>query len=232
MVTEESRADYYKMWANYQESYPDTFPSTWFELSWIREWNFSAERELEEPHHFNSFRRYFLACLTKFVSDRTTCGDLIEFGVFNGLGARVMLESSNKKLHLVDSFQGLSEPGPQDGNHWNLGDMDRSIEKVRFNLKKFEDRVVFHKGFIPDVLGNIHESGFSLAHVDLDLYKPTQEALDWLKSRMASNSFILCDDYGFETCPGATKACLEFVERERNWGLLPLAAGGCVFLNF
>jgi hypothetical protein len=39
---------------------------------------------------------------------------------------------------------------------------------------------------------------------------------------------IICDDYGFSSCPGATKACEDFIEKNPNFSLLPLPVGGAL----
>jgi hypothetical protein len=227
----EAAKSYYEMWANFQNEHPNTFPSTWYELDWIKSWDFKLEERYEEPHHFNSFRRQFLCSVARLVSKQTTSGDFIEFGTFNGLSAHLILNNSDRNLHIVDSFEGLSSPSPLDGNHWKVGDMSRTLEHVRLNLFEFQNRISFYKGFIPEILSEIKADGFALAHVDLDLYEPTIQTLKWLDSRMNRQSFIVCDDFGFSTCPGATKACLEFVQSSLRWNILPLPIGGCLFLN-
>ena len=51
---------------------------------------------------------------------------------------------------------------------------------------------------------------FSFVHLDVDLYQPTMDSLEFFYGRMNPCSIILCDDYGFVTCPGAKKAMDSF----------------------
>ncbi|HEX3704868.1 MAG TPA: TylF/MycF/NovP-related O-methyltransferase, partial [Vicinamibacterales bacterium] len=50
-----------------------------------------------------------------------------------------------------------------------------------------------------------------LLHIDVDLYEPTRDSIAFLYERMNPGGIVVCDDYGFMTCPGATKAIDEFL---------------------
>jgi O-methyltransferase len=51
---------------------------------------------------------------------------------------------------------------------------------------------------------------FSFVHLDVDLYQPTMDSLEFFYGKMSPGNIILCDDYGFVTCPGAKKAMDSF----------------------
>jgi hypothetical protein len=46
----------------------------------------------------------------------------------------------------------------------------------------------------------------SFAHVDMDLEKSTEDAIDWLRPRMVSGGVVVFDDYRWQNCPGVAKA--------------------------
>jgi hypothetical protein len=50
-----------------------------------------------------------------------------------------------------------------------------------------------------------------LLHVDVDLYKPTLQSLEFFWPRIAVGGVVVCDDYGFTTCPGARRAMDNFL---------------------
>jgi O-methyltransferase len=151
-------------------------------------------------------RKYTLAQLMKLVTD--VAGDTAECGAYKGASSYLIcqrLEGSNKKHHVFDSFDGLSRPGPQDGSHWRPGDLAAGEEIIRANLTNF-DFVVYHRGWIPEKFPEVAAARFSFLHLDVDLYQPTLDSLNFFYEKMSPGGLILCDDYGFLTCPGAKMA--------------------------
>jgi hypothetical protein len=103
--------------------------------------------------------------------------------------------------------------------------MSRSEAIVRQNLGEFS-AYEFHKGWIPDRFVDVAEKHFAFVHIDVDLYQPTLDSLKFFYSRMNPGGIILCDDYGFTTCPGATKAVNELLaDKPENMVALPGGGG-------
>ena len=46
----------------------------------------------------------------------------------------------------------------------------------------------------------------SFVHLDVDLYEPTRACLDYFLPRLSPGGFVICDDYGAPTFPGAARA--------------------------
>jgi hypothetical protein len=215
--------------------YPHTsnIPSTWLELDWIETWDSQKEADFEEPHHLNAFRRQFLKTMTRFVTDQYRSGVICEFGVYNGLGSLIMLENSHdtNRMILIDSFEGLSEPSEKDGHFWSKGDMNRSIERVKKSLSIYSERITFYKGFVPEILDVLPQVKLVLAHVDLDLYLPTLQSLEWIHLNSEQHIIIISDDYGFSTCPGATSAVNHFRLKHPEYKILELPMGGAILFK-
>ncbi len=77
-------------------------------------------------------RKYFLSQLIKLTNNLE--GDIAECGVFKGASAYLMFERTTnrqKKMHLFDSFEGLSTPEAIDGNYWVKGDLSINEKLVR-----------------------------------------------------------------------------------------------------
>lgn len=141
---------------------------------------------------------------------------MAECGCFEGATAWFMAdECPDTPLHLFDSFEGLSEPDRNDkpeGDElfeWAKGDLSASEEKVRRNLAGF-DNVSYYKGWIPTRFNDVADRRFRFVHLDVDLYQPTLDSLEFFYPRMVEGGVILLDDYGFTSCPGAKKATDEF----------------------
>jgi predicted O-methyltransferase YrrM len=142
-------------------------------------------------------------------------GDVAECGVYRGCSSYLMAKelarhAPDKRLHLFDSFAGLSQPGPLDGSHWRAGALACTLPDVRANLAEYERLIVIHAGWIPDCFSEVVDRSFCFVHIDVDLYEPTLASLEFFGSRMVPGGIIVCDDYGFETCPGARRAGDEF----------------------
>lgn len=45
----------------------------------------------------------------------------------------------------------------------------------------------------------------------VDLYEPTKDSIEFFYDKLNVGGIFLCDDYGFTSCPGATKAIDEFL---------------------
>jgi hypothetical protein len=207
------------------------FPSTWFELDWVRDWDFNCDVVFEEPHFRNTFRRYFLSQVVALTGRLNLEGLNIEFGVFNGYGSKLILENSTRDLLLVDTFNGMSQPLQIDGKHWSKGDMARELTDVQERLSSWSHRTTYFVGEIPGILNQLPAVPIVFGHIDVDLYTPTFHSLKWLSERLVSGGMIICDDYGFETCPGATKACDQFISENPSYSLLPMPVGGALLLK-
>jgi len=128
-------------------------------------------------------------------------------------------------MHLFDSFEGLPEPGAEDGSYWHAGDLACSEEAARRNLAGF-DRVEFYRGWIPSRFPDVADHRFCFVHVDVDLYRPTCEALEFFFPRLHPGGMLVCDDYGFDSCPGARRAMDDFfVDRRERIIHLPTGQG-------
>ena len=77
-----------------------------------------------------------------------------------------------------------------------------------------------------------HESEFALVHVDVDVYPATDFCLRFFAPRLARGAFLIVDDYGFTTCPGAKKAVDDFTDAHCEFGMLHLLSGQAVLFRF
>lgn len=176
----------------------------WWKTGWFTEYL----NKFGEDKSFNSDRRWMVHQLMRLVG--AVEGDTAECGVYKGstswLICRANREAMHARTHYVfDSFKGLSKPSMLDGEHWSEGDLNCVLDEVRANLQEF-DNVVFLEGWIPSRFDQVKDRRFSFVHIDVDLYEPTKQSLEFFYPLLASGGIMLCDDYGFETCPGATKA--------------------------
>lgn len=201
-----------------------------FGRSFFRDTGFIADYERFDRQNYRSLdRKFALSELLNLALRRP--GELGECGVFRGASAFLMAKAirragGERRLHLFDSFAGLSAPEASDGTYWEAGDMASTRAEVAANLAEFDDLVVFHEGWIPERFGDVANTRFCFVHLDVDLLQPTRHALGFFYPRMVCGGLIVCDDYGFETCPGARRAMDEFfAERPEPIVHLPTGQG-------
>ncbi len=189
-------------------------------LIWLSDAEFLAVRAEVEQRKISGIpndRCYMLLEAARNV--RAVPGDFAECGMRYGKSSLFLLAGmgadSSKSLHGFDSFEGLSTPGADDRTDdgeaaWEHGELAVPEEIARRNLSRFGDRVVLHKGWIPERFQDVKDDHFSLVHIDVDLYEPTRDAVAFFYSRVSPGGVIVCDDYGSAYCPGAKKAIDEF----------------------
>jgi hypothetical protein len=136
----------------------------------------------------------------------------------------------NRRVVGFDTFSGLPEPGPQDGDvpsgafavgtageahlaavldaHESEGPMGhiRRFELVRGDVRET----------LPDYLREHPETVVALAYFDLDLFEPTRAGLRLLRERLVSGSVLAFDDFGRDAYPGETLAVLEHLDLPRT----------------
>ena len=141
-------------------------------------------------------------------------GDTAECGAYKGatsylICAFIQQHAQFKTHHIFDSFERLNKPNKEDGDYWKEGNLTTSEETCRSNLSQF-DFVKYYKGWIPERFSDVQALTFSFVHIDVDLYQPTLDSISFFYERLNKGGIMICDDYGFSTCPGAKKAMDEF----------------------
>jgi O-methyltransferase len=173
-------------------------------------------------------------------------GAIVECGVYNGGSAAMMAmaASSQRKIWLFDSFEGLPEPGPRDGakallysgerSSGALKPIDRcvgSLEVVRRlfleELHMDSTRVMFRKGWFQETLPVARpEIGpIAVLRLDGDWYDSTLVCLEHLYDLVVTGGFVIIDDYGY--WEGCRQAVDEFLSRrDLNVALIPIDDSG------
>ena len=86
-----------------------------------------------------------------------------------------------------------------------------SEELVRSNLSEF-DFIDFYKGWIPERFPEASDRSFILVHIDLDLYDPIRDSIEFFYPRLVEGGIMVFDDYGLSQFPGTKLAVDEAVK--------------------
>lgn len=148
-------------------------------------------------------------------------GDYAEFGVYKGRTARFLshfvFRSSERILHLFDSFEGL----PTDWfDRWKKGYFD-----LGGKVPEFDPRITrVYKGWfadtVPPFARELREP-LAFIHMDADLYQSTREVLDPLNDKIVPGTVILFDEYFMKGNDDEHRALWDWAEAyERKFAYL------------
>lgn len=165
-------------------------------------------------------------------------GDIVEIGVFKGSGIAtfskfldIYCPNSNKKVIGFDIFDPdncekvLSKDNFDDKNNMNIvysrvSKQDRTLESVEKNLEnmKLNKKYMLIEGDVEDTLPKflLENPGFriSLLYIDVDIERPTYNALKYLWDRVLPGGIIIFDEYEYHKF---SESCgVEKFLKERN----------------
>ena len=185
---------------------------------WLKDASFLRDHRRFSPTSLRSAeRRFTVRELVRSLA--AVPGDTAECGVYEGATSYfICRERGRGPHHAFDSFAGLSPPREEDlpehsdARVWQAGELAAAEAAARKHLAEFSD-VRFYEGWIPERFPEVADRRFCFVHIDVDLYQPTRDSLEFFYSRVSPGGMLVCDDYGFVNCPGAKHACDEFVAR-------------------
>lgn len=134
-------------------------------------------------------REQTIALCHEVISQMGIKGSVAELGVFRGDFTVVLNDVfKDKRIYLFDTFSGFDEKdvAEDDTVDNKMGEKekfkDTSPDYVLTRLK-YRDNVVVKKGYFPDTY-DLEDEVFSFVSIDLNLTKPTKDALDIFWPRM------------------------------------------------
>ena len=134
--------------------------------------------------------------------------NFVECGVGDGLSAFYSLQeirNNNKNqskvtMHLYDSWGPMKEENLLESEIESKGRYSElKLDITKNNLKEFDDLIVYHKGYVPEIFEQIPKSPPSIVymHIDLNSTKPTIDCLEYFFPKLVQGGVILFDDYGW-----------------------------------
>jgi len=158
------------------------------------------------------------------VDQRQIEGDLVECGVWRGGNVMVMRWASPlRQIWLYDTFAGMTEPGPRDGEKANqhfgdhgaklkAGGKNAMVSKTEFCTNMVHVGV-WERDKFKIVQGDVRRTlrsemnlpnKIAVLRLDTDFYDSTKIELEVLYPRLVSGGYLIIDDYGhWEGCRAA-----------------------------
>ena len=200
----------------------------------------------ETDHFLKQSRYYRLQQMLKIVLHKGISGNVAECGCWKGHSSYIIakiLADNNfiGQFSIFDSFElGLSEKTPKDINQRVKMNKDEiQKEKEMFSSTEHNLHTVLkpfnfyktYKGWIPERFEEVSEEEFIFVHIDVDLYQPTLDSLEFFYPRLKKGGIIIVDDYGYTQFPGAKKCIDEFLSRNKCDLFYEGSTGGCFILK-
>ena len=190
-------------------------------------------------------RLYSLMQLVKKTLSQSLSNDFVECGCWRGhssfvISSLIKQKKNSINFHIFDSFEVLSESVKEDDEFFNkekkykefMTSHFRSSEKFLKNevLKEF-DFVKTYKGWIPSRFSEVKDLKFSFVHIDVDLYQPTLDCLEFFFPKLVSGGIIVCDDYNSSQFPGAKNAWDYYFKDKKINLFYEQPFGGCFLIK-
>lgn len=218
-------------------------PETFFEVDqdFNQQYRLAQQRtQMEASDNLLRRKRHYVLCqLLRQVDVHK--GHVAECGCFRGLSAYeistyLKLKNFRNKFYIFDSFEGLSEYQASDLENNPVKSVDErrkhfacSLDIVKSNLSEFSF-IEFKKGWIPEKFKEVARETFSFVNIDVDLYQPIKDSLEFFYDRTVQGGIISLDDYGCSSFPGAKKAVDEFMKDKGDF-FLSLPSGAAFLLK-
>lgn len=169
----------------------------------------------------------FLQSLSEDFREENIEGACAEVGVFRGESAcKINRYFPDSNLHLYDTFEGFAENDIKYEHAVGRKDVikgqfnDTSVEIVMENME-YPEHVFIHKGLFPDTAKGLDER-FCFVRIDLDLYVPTEAALEVFSPLMVRGGIILVHDYFGSQYPSIRKVVRKFMKKYPKLHKMPI----------
>ena len=148
-------------------------------------------------------------------------GDFVEMGCYRGDTSMVLaeiLQGSEKKLWLYDSFEGLPEKEQEDesatGVDFEKGALAASKRELKQRFLRSGLAVPkIVKGWFSELTDEDLPAEIALGFLDGDFYQSTRDGLELIWPRLSVGGKLLVHDYANEALPGVAKAVEEYFEK-------------------
>ena len=180
-----------------------------------------------KPYTLLSYKRLsFLYWASRRLNFNKMQGDFVECGSWNGgSGAIISSLAYDRKVWLLDSWEGMPEAGSEDikikrkkvvgEKGMALSSFEKANHLLFSKLRLNPDNISLVKGWFEDttpVLKNKIDK-ISLLHLDCDWYESVKFCLENFYDKVISGGYVIIDDYG--SWSGSKKGVDEFI-RERE----------------
>jgi O-methyltransferase len=159
-------------------------------------------------------------------------GNILDVGCLQG-GAGFLMAKVNKKgsTYLLDTFEGFLE---EEKFHKKKHFIYKEIDVVKDNLKKLKlkNTIVSKCKFPNNLSPSFKKKKFKLCHLDVNTYKSTKNAFQFIKDKMIKGGVIVFDDYGIHTVDSIKKFVDEISKKyKKDYSFIYNYMGQCILIK-
>lgn len=175
-------------------------------------------------------RRIFLKNLSMLMQDFDKEASVAEAGVFQGDFAKYINQYFwNRRLYLFDTFEGFDakDIALEESNDYSgakTADYANTSQELVRQKMQYPEQCIFKEGYFPETAQGV-EGCFCFVNLDLDLYQPTLEGLQWFGERMVKGGVILIHDYFADNFRGVRHAVDKYMSAKKEKGLYLMPIG-------
>ena len=138
-------------------------------------------------------------------------GSIAELGVYRGETSKFLKRlCSNKKIILFDTFEGFPEKDLEVDKDYRFN--NTSLEYVKNNISDIRN-IEFRVGYFPESAKGLEHEKFCFVLIDMDLYKPTLEGLNFFYPKVSRGGYLFVHDYNSpESNYAVSKAVNKFMQ--------------------
>lgn len=195
-------------------------------------WHYPEFKEELDSDQLDYFRFRVLELLSQEVKRHNVPGEMAEVGVYQGdFSSRMNSLFPSKELYLFDTFSGFEESDvifDKNKEFVTNGFLsiisaysNTSIETVLQRMK-YRNLCIVKQGYFPESLLGL-EKHFCLVSIDVDLYQPTLNALEYFYPRLCNQGYIMVHDYNHDELIGVKQAVFDYEKKVGGLSLVPIA---------
>lgn len=159
-----------------------------------------------------------LISILSSVLDKKIDGDVVEFGCYVGESSkylRMILDyySSNKKLYVYDSFEGLPPLSKYEENTgWRSGTLKTTEEILKQNfINNGLKPPIINKGWFKDVSSEKVPDKICFGFLDGDFYDSIKDSFSLIYPKLSKGSCVVFHDYERPDLPGVKAAAVDVI---------------------
>ncbi|GHG69339.1 hypothetical protein GCM10010919_19210 [Alishewanella longhuensis] len=201
----------------------------------------AANQEAMYKSEYDYVRFKLLELLAEQIQQQNISGNLAEVGVFRGNFARVINTLfADRTLYLFDTFAGFNpteretdiQQGYADAAFFTRSNnfADTSVALVMQRMPHPE-RCIPKVGFFPDSLDGL-EDQFALVSIDVDLYTPMLNAIEYFYPRLTNGGYLMLHDYNHAEFRGVKQAVADYEAKHGKLAKVPVPdQGGSIIIT-
>lgn len=194
--------------------------------------------KLTAPHIID-IRYLALASIAIEIDRNKVKGDIAELGVYRGVFAkRIHALLPGRNFYLIDTYNSFDENQIEhDRKKYNLNIVHRDRKRfintsVDIVLKIINGNTEYlHPivGLCPSNSKYLENKNFSFVSLDVDLYQPMKDGVEFFYPRLSPGGFIMAHDFNNCGYPGPHDAILEWSKKNKiPYVPLPDKCGSCI----